>query len=181
MGSLAKGEEKRRDYYSIWKTLKAENHSKDFYQKYVLHDKVKDVLLSIPIELRKKHQIESKLIISEWNGTKFENYYSLYSNMERDKIVALKTESHQLGSILKPLIYRLILNSEEDLNNFVTTKPISLKLKSGSWTPKESHQIPITDIPIKEALQKSYNNPLIRLSEDYGFDLLRRKTRRIYT
>lgn len=167
-----KNRDEARDYYSIWKTLKAGDHKKDFYQKYVLHDKVKDVLLSIPLELRKEHQIESKLMILEWNGTTFENYYSLYSNLERDKTIALTAEPHQLGSILKPLIYKLILSPEEGLNALVTTEPVTLKLKSGTWTPSESHKIATEDIPIKEALQKSYNNPLIRLSESYGFDLL---------
>lgn len=164
--------EKARDFYTIWKTFSAGDIDKDFYQKYVLHDKVKDVLLSIPTEVRTKHQIESKLIISNWNGENFQTYYQLYSNLERDKTKALAEEKHQLGSILKPLIYRLILSPEQGLNSLVTTEPVHLKLKSGVWSPSESHKIITSDIPIKEALQRSYNNPLIRLSSDYGFDQL---------
>lgn len=170
-----KEREESRDYYTIWKTFKAGNHNTDFYQKYVLQDKVKDVLLSIPLELRKRHQIESKLIIANWDGQKFQTYYDLYSNLERDKARALKEENHQLGSILKPLIYRLILTPEQGLDSLVTTEPIQLKLKSGVWAPKESHHIKTQEIPIKEALQKSYNNPLIRLASEFGFDELEQK------
>lgn len=167
--------EETRPYYSVWKTFNGGNHEEDFYQKFVLQDKAKELLLSIDDEIRKKHQIEAKLIISNWDGEKFQKYYQLYSNPQREQGPALEEENHQLGSILKPIVYKYLLNSKDELYDMISTEPVTLKLKSGSWSPRESHKIGVPEMEVREALQQSFNNPIIRLAQKIGFDVLEKK------
>lgn len=97
--------------------------------------------------------------------------YKYYSKIERSLDQAINEERHQVGSILKPIIYHELLSLGKSLDDVVSTKPITLELLSGKWTPRDSKSD--TDfISIKEALQKSKNIPLIRTVKEVGFDNL---------
>jgi penicillin-binding protein 1B len=97
-------------------------------------------------------------------------YFSYYSKFERDKDKAINDEQHQVGSILKPLFYQIILNNDKKLTEMVSTEPITLKLLSGSWTPKDASKVKEPEVTLLYALRKSKNIPLIRLSNEIGFD-----------
>lgn len=92
-----------------------------------------------------------------------------YSKKERQLESAISVERHQVGSILKPLIYGIILNSGIDVAQQVSSVPPVLKLKSGDWQPNESHKIEESEVDLKSALQKSLNGPTIRLVEQAGW------------
>ncbi|MGB0453635.1 MAG: transglycosylase domain-containing protein [Bacteriovoracaceae bacterium] len=158
-----------RPLFSYWHLLR-DNPKGDLYEKFVLNRKAYEVLRAIPKEKRREHQIEAKLFIKELKNQKFENFYQYFSSPEKSKTKAFESEIHQLGSILKPLLYSLMLQSGKSLDDLVTTAPYTLNLKSGKWTPRESSKIPVEEVPLWVALQKSMNNPLIRTVDEIGFE-----------
>ena len=94
------------------------------------------------------------------------NYYSKF---ERNVKNAIFIERHQVASTIKPLIYHIGENLGYPLSSLVDLSPISLNLKSGKWSPRESHHIPEKVISYRRALQESFNLPVIKLVKDIGF------------
>jgi penicillin-binding protein 1B len=43
-------------------------------------------------------------------------------------------------------------------------------LKSGKWKPREAHKIADSEVTLKESLLLSYNRPVIRISDEIGFE-----------
>lgn len=106
-----------------------------------------------------------------------DNYFSFYSSLERNRDKAIKSEFHQVGSILKPIIYSLLVEMGLDMGEESSTQSLELDLLSGKWLPHEpSWRFRNKDgITFKTALQKSLNRPLIRASQKIGFDKLEEK------
>ena len=80
-----------------------------------------------------------------------------------------------MGSILKPIIYRLFVGMGKELSDSVDTSPIVIKLVSGKWAPKESVRSNVSipmQISLTEALQKSRNIPTIKIAEELGWDMI---------
>lgn len=97
---------------------------------------------------------------------------SYYSRFERDEKKAINEERHQIGSTIKPLLYNIFLKHDKKMTENVSAKEITLDLKSGKWTPRESHKILEEEVTLATALQESFNNPIIRISNEIGFDLV---------
>lgn len=95
--------------------------------------------------------------------------FSHYSKMERDKRKAITEEYHQVGSLLKPIVYDSLIKLGRSYDEIVSTKPITLDLLSGKWTPKDYSKAKVSEITLREALQKSKNIPLIRAVSEVGF------------
>jgi penicillin-binding protein 1B len=81
---------------------------------------------------------------------------------------------HQLGSILKPIVYSIILKNRE-LNEKIPLKKLVLSLKSGNWSPRDHLKEGEKSVTIKRAIQRSLNTPLIKLSQEYGFNQLEKE------
>jgi penicillin-binding protein 1B len=167
--------EKMRPYQSIWRTLNDHELSLGNYEKFVLIQKVQDVRSNIYDRFKSKNKEENfegisvKVLLGPIDGS---NWYSYYSKVERNKEKALKTEKHQVGSTIKPVVYSLFEDHGKKLNDKVSTAEVKLKLISGMWSPKEAHVIKEPEVTLSEALLKSYNRPVIRLAEEIGFDLI---------
>ena len=116
--------------------------------------------------------IAVKLIIGHKNCTdqNCPRMYQYYSKIERDLKLAIKEERHQVGSLLKPLVYDFFIDHGKKWDDMVGTSPITLNLKSGKWRPKDYSKVKVEEVSLQTALQKSKNIPLIRLSEEMGFD-----------
>jgi len=96
-----------------------------------------------------------------------------YSKVERDWSKSQLEEKHQVGSLLKPILYRIFVKNGKNFDDLVSQEEFSLKLISGQWTPKESKKDQaLGEITLKEALQKSRNIPVIRLADEMGFKKL---------
>jgi len=95
--------------------------------------------------------------------------YFYYSKNQRNRQQAYLEEKHQLGSILKPIVYEALIESGIKWNDNVSTSEIELQLKSGKWKPKEVTRSPELEMTVSEALQKSRNIPMIRLVQQIGF------------
>lgn len=167
--------EKVRPYQSIWRTLNDHELSLGNYEKFVLIQKVQDVRSNIYERFKSKNKEENfdgisvKVLLGPIDGS---NWYSYYSKVERNKEKALKVEKHQIGSTIKPVVYSIFEDHGKKLHDKVSTAEVKLKLISGMWSPKEAHVIKESEVSLSEALQKSYNRPVIRLADEIGFDLI---------
>ncbi len=98
--------------------------------------------------------------------------FVFYSKQERDLNLAVTEERNQVGSILKPLVYQALFKNNFKKSDEVSMEPITLDLKSGKWTPEEAVEIDQPMITLEQALKKSKNIPVIKLSNEYGFENL---------
>lgn len=124
--------------------------------------------------------IKTFVIDLKCENTKCEDIFSYYSKFERDKLKAIFEEQHQVGSILKPLIYNEFLNLGKSLDDMVSVKEITLNLKSGDWTPSDADYGDIEEVSLKYAIQKSRNRPLIRTAVEVDLDNLEERLLKIF-
>lgn len=120
-----------------------------------------------------------KTILLNIEQNTIEEDFRHYSKIERDSTAAFDSEKHQVGSTIKPLIYGLLVESGYDLEQEIDTTPINLKLKSGDWSPRESHDGIPDKVTLKTALVQSLNRPVVRLVQEYGFDKFEEKLKEI--
>jgi len=122
----------------------------------------------------KDADIAVKVIIADKECSSYDcvNSFSYYSKYERDKRKAMTSELHQVGSLLKPVVYESFIELGRNYDEIISTKPLVLKLKSGVWKPKDYSKAKNDDIELKVALQKSKNIPLVRVAQEIGFDVL---------
>lgn len=145
----------------------------DSYEKYVFYESVESVSKSLEKRTKgldigiKFFAINKKCLEKDCVDT----FYH-YNKTERDRNKAIFSEKHQVGSVLKPIIYEQFLSFGKSLNDEVITKPKTLKLKSGSWTPKDASKVKKEYITLRYAIQKSKNIPLIRVADEIGFEKL---------
>lgn len=164
--------ESSRYHQSIWRTMNDQEPTLSNYEKFVLIQKVSDVRSKIAARFNDKFNtvdISVKVMLGPLNGS---SWYSYYSRVERNKEKALQNEKHQVGSTIKPIIYSVFQDLGRKMDEWVSTDPITLNLKSGPWTPRESHRVVQPQITMTEALMKSYNRPLIRVASELGFPVM---------
>jgi len=161
--------ESLRYHQSIWRTLNDKDPGIENYEKYVLIQKVSDVKRKIKEKYNDQFNtddISVKVYVTPLMGT---GSFSYYSRIERNKEKAISVERHQIGSTIKPIIYSIYQDLGRKMDDYVSTEPMTFKLKSGPWSPRESHKYLQTQVTMTEALLKSYNRPLIRVASELGF------------
>lgn len=102
-----------------------------------------------------------------------------YSRFERDLERAITKERHQIGSTIKPVLYNFLVKLGLDMDDTVDMEPLTMVLKSGKWSPRESHQIAEKEISYKRALRESFNNPIIKATQEIGFDKMETELLRV--
>lgn len=171
---------------AITNVIKTKTSQLNFFEEYILVSSAEKILL----EIKQKPQMQGqdmayKIFVEDLHcvyGTNGEiglsadcpPPFTYYSKQERNQTDAFQVESHQIGSLLKPIVYRALMSFGRSMSDIVSTEPIKIKLKSGEWTPGESKKVDrtIKEMTLREALQKSRNTPVIRLAEELGFDIL---------
>ncbi|TDJ06648.1 MAG: hypothetical protein E2O68_04695 [Deltaproteobacteria bacterium] len=156
--------EKDKPFEAAWFTLADKGSYLNNFEKYIFKSKVNKLLGGLRVALGKK-DLSVKAIIGDISG---QETYKFYSKFERSKERAINNEAHQIGSTIKPIIYRTFFKLGKTPEDIVSTEPITLKLKSGDWTPTEAHIPEYPEITLIEALQKSLNIPVIRTANDLG-------------
>lgn len=159
--------EDKHYYQSMWRAMNDQELGLSRYEKFVLIQKVADVQQKIQMK-----DISVKVILGPVGGA--ENY-SYYSRVERNKEKAIRKETHQIGSTIKPILYSIYEDLGKKLHDLVLTAPIKLKLLSGDWSPKESHRNLEKEVTLIDALLKSYNRPVVRIASELGFDKVEEK------
>jgi penicillin-binding protein 1B len=162
---------KLNNYKSIWKVMMSKTTYLNDYQKYIFINSSYGVLDWLKNKY-KDADIAVKAIIKPVNCKSNCETFKYYSKYERKLDNAINMENHQVGSILKPIVYSIFFESGKTKDDYISSDPITLKLKSGKWTPKDGHKIKMDEYTLEHALKKSLNIPLIKLSNEYGFDKL---------
>jgi len=150
-----------------WLSNNLEKAELSLYEKYILHSKVKDILTSAKQRLEGR-DIAAKAFFGNINESKSTYFY--YSKYERNWEQAKSHEKHTLGSTIKPLIYSLLVDLGTKMEKEVETGELEVKLKSGTWKPREAHKIPEKWITLNKALKLSYNRPIIREVISQGYE-----------
>ncbi len=169
-----------RYHQSIWRTLNDQEPTISDYEKFVLIQKVADVRSKIAARFNEKFNtldISVKVMLGPIDGS---SWYSYYNRVERNKEKALKLERHQVGSTIKPIIYSIFEDLGRKMDDYVSTDEITLNLKSGPWTPRESHKNLEPQVTMTEALLKSYNRPLIRVATELGLPVMEEKMKNYF-
>lgn len=147
------------------------------YERYVFHNSVRKTLKNIKERLPKK-DIAVKAYFGDLKNKK-QNYF-YYSKYERNWERAEKEEKHTLGSTIKPLIYSMLIELGTKMDSEVETGPLTVKIKSGEWKPREAHKIAEPFISLSKALKLSYNRPLIRESINKGLDNVEKEMLKVF-
>jgi len=88
----------------------------------------------------------------------------------------------QIGSVIKPLVYLLALEHVDDYNLITPVKdePISLRQPDGSlWSPANYDHKSHGEVPLMEALIRSYNQATVQVGLNVGVANLIRKIRQL--
>ncbi len=136
-----------------------------FYEKFLLTLHSNEVVSDLKSKF-KGMDFASKVLIKKLNLNK---EIRIYTKFERAKNIAIEKEKHQVGSILKPMIYSFYTKKGLLFTDYVSMDTIELNIKSGKWSPKEGYRNFPKEVEIKEALFKSYNRPVVRLAEKFGW------------
>lgn len=160
-------------FYSYFLASNNEDNVIDAFDKIQMYESISAVRKRLK-ERTKDADVAVKILIANKECTNFDckELFSYYSKYERDKRKAMSEEFHQVGSLLKPIVYESFVELGRNYDEMISTKPLTLKLKSGSWSPKDYSKAKGDEIELKVALQKSKNIPLVRVAEEIGFDVL---------
>ena len=158
---------------NIWRSLATGPQKMDQFDHYILTNSIERVLS----ESKEKTtgDLAAKLLIVDLAGGASEEIFRYYTKYERLTDPAIENERHMVGSIFKPYFYQYLLALGADKNQPIQTSEIQLKLKSGSWSPRElARDLPPT-VSMTEALQRSLNRPLVHLAQEMGWKELGEK------
>ena len=163
------------DVYSIWVLSKKPINT---FSKYVLineqHKLIDDLKVKYPLA-----DWASKVSVWKKVNDVYVNTYRHYSKVERSEEKAFGSEKHQVGSLLKPIVYGLLIDNGLKLDDMVSSKREVFKLKSGNWSPRESHKTEASEVTYLTALVTSMNNPIVRATKEYGFDKIEKELSKV--
>lgn len=166
-------------FYNVWRVSLAKKNLLSNFELFVFYQKVSKIRAFVKKRSGNKDfaikAIMGEPLESQNNTAGGANLFTYYSKYERRKAEAIEKERHQIGSTIKPILYRLYLDHGKTLNEEIETSPIELELKSGKWSPRESHGGIPEKVTLSEALATSLNRPVIRLAQEMGFDNLEQK------
>jgi penicillin-binding protein 1B len=166
-------DKKSKSYLKAISYMQKNPNLTEIYPKYAMLAKA---LTTLRAEKQKHPEadIALKIFSKEINCKEFPctKEFHYYSKVEKDLLMGIQSEKHQVGSLLKPLIYRFYLNEALEWDYMIDTTSYTLELKSGHWTPKDAKKAEQEYITLKEAYQRSRNVPLVRVAHSIGFSFL---------
>jgi penicillin-binding protein 1B len=158
---------------SIYITSKSKNDFIEPFEKFVFYESVKNIQNALKKQTEGLDVAVKFLAIdSSCKDFDCDKSFYYYSKLERNLDVAISEERHQVGSVLKPIIYEQFIELGKKLSDKVSTKPITLDLVSGKWTPKDASHVTVDEVELRYAIKKSKNIPLVRIASEIGFDVL---------
>jgi penicillin-binding protein 1B len=144
------------------------------YESHVLASRVVELIGSVKKnkKLSKKYDLGIKAVIGRPFSNNATEPSMLFSNRYANTKEALENHKHQIGSTIKPFIYGTLFSLGVKPTDMVETGPITLKLLSGKWSPREAHKNLPEEVTVEYALQHSYNRPVVRLAQKVGMENL---------
>lgn len=165
--------QKKNSFFSYY--LLSQNHEihLDAFEKLVFYNSIERTKKRLAKRIEGA-DIAVKVFYANKDCESFEcqELFTHYSKIEREKRAGLTTEKHQVGSLLKPIVYDAFIDLGRSYTEIISTSPITLNLKSGRWKPKDYSKAKLKEMPLRIALQKSKNIPLIKVASEVGFDNL---------
>ena len=149
------------------------------FEKYIFLKKAQNLRSRLLEKLKFKKDISVKAIIGKPSLEKGKNLFYYYSKRERSLERSIEGEFHQVGSLLKPILYSLFEKKGYDLSYGISTEKMTLSLKSGVWSPKDFHKNLPGVLSLEESLLKSLNGPVIRMASQVGFSWLENELKSI--
>lgn len=146
------------------------------FKYFVLIRNIEELKRKLKKEYPKK-DLAIKSLLFQVDNKEIKRKFEYYTKYEREWDKALNVEKHQVGSTLKPIIYWILVKNGLSLEDEVETAPLTLKLKSGPWSPREAHKEKREKISYEEALIHSFNRPVIRAVEGYGWKAMEKELR----
>ncbi len=156
-----------RDLRSIWRATVDKSEHFNNYEKFVLINKSEKILNDLK-EKNKNGDFAIKVL--NYKLEKPLEKYEYYSKYELSKEEAINQTKHQIGSTVKPILYKIFLSLGKEMSDTTDTSPITLKLISGEWSPKEGRRNLNKTVSLEQALKSSMNRPLIKISKELGFE-----------
>lgn len=152
---------------AMWRSLEKSNEVLSDFDEFVFVHQSK-VLLRRLKNGTEGADLAIKAIVTDmnWSEAKPFHYYSKYERSLED---AIEEEKHQVGSLLKPILYGIYLKLGLELDDVVSSGPLTLNLKSGPWSPSEAAKNFPKELTVRRALQRSLNRPVVRLAQELGF------------
>lgn len=168
--NLRKNEEELR-FYAFWevfwlKTQNSQSNTAENFESYVFLRQARIFLQ----DLKKKGYKNLSIKASFLNINPKNSVLSWYSSIERDLVVALEKERHQIGSLVKPFLFRVFLDLGIDPYKQVDTSPIVFNLKTSVWTPKDAVKNVPAMMSVREVFLHSLNRAVLRIATDFGLD-----------
>jgi len=161
-----------KPYFSLWKVI---NNNASFlgqFEQFAFERAVETTKMFLKNRI-KGEDMAVKAIIGAVNCEgACQTSFKYYSKFERNKPEALDKEQHQVGSILKPIIYSSLIRHGLNWTDEISTSTFTLELKSGPWSPKEASPVVVSTITALDALKRSRNRPLIQFAKSIGFEKL---------
>jgi len=132
----------------------------------------------LKVKLKRKYpkkDLAIKSVLFQVSDKAIKRKFEYYTKYERQWDRALNVEKHQIGSTLKPILYWLLVKNGLSLQDEVETAPLTLKLKSGVWSPREAHKEKKKRITYAQALIHSLNRPVIRGIENVVWEAMEKE------
>lgn len=167
-------ERKQKSYFkNYYLVSQSRETALEPYEKYVFYESVRATNERLRSRISDA-DIGIKAMVGDkgCRGYDCTEVFSFYSKLEREKRAAIVHERHQVGSLLKPIVYDSLIDLGRSYDEEISTKKLVLQLKSGEWAPKDYSRTKEDTVLLKTALQKSRNIPLIRVASEVGFDKL---------
>ncbi len=142
------------------------------FEKYIFFKKAQTLRSRLLKKFKFKKDITVKAIIGKPTLEKKKKLSYYYSKRQRSLKSSIEGEYHQIGSLLKPILYSLFGKKGYDLSFGVSTEKVTLNLKSGLWSPKDSHKGLSVILDLEQSLLMSLNSPVIRMASEVGFSWL---------
>ena len=174
-----KNRNETRAYFSLWESKKNLSTHFNSFEKYHFIYQARTKLIELKKKLKNKFKTDLA-IKAHVKNLRTGNTFQYYSKFERSSEKAIKNELHQVGSTIKPIIYSLFFNYDYAPGDMVSTAPITLRLLSGEWGPRESHKNLPEEVTLVEALQKSYNRPVVRIADEIGMENLEENLKQLF-
>lgn len=161
-------------YRSMWFASNNSNSLLEPFQVFIFDQSTNTTLKRLREKYKIKELAFKSIIIEPECKSECGSYY-FYSSYERKLNEAIEEEKHQVGSILKPILYNMYIDEGFEWDDQISTDPITLKLVSGKWTPKEASRAKQDKITVEQALMRSRNIPTIKLANDIGFEKIEKR------
>ncbi len=146
------------------------------FKYFVLIKKIEELKVKLKKDYPQK-DLAIKSLLFKVDRNEVAKKFEHYTKYERDWDKALNQERHQIGSTLKPILYWILVKNGLSLEEEVETAPITMNLKSGPWSPREAHKEERPLITYEEALVRSFNRPVVRAAQNYGWDKMEKELR----